>query len=59
MPNRAAREAGVQRDPSASVPKERGLYPADKPTAEPEEEPPGAWSLVSAKVHNVLFTRTE
>ncbi len=39
---RAARDAGVQREPSASVPIDMGLYPAETPTAEPVEEPPGA-----------------
>jgi hypothetical protein len=39
---RAARDAGVPREPSASVPIDMGLYPAETPTAEPVEEPPGA-----------------
>lgn len=42
IPKSADLDAGVTVDPSSSVPKARGLYPADRPTAEPEDEPPGA-----------------
>lgn len=33
------------RDPDVSVPRESGLNPAATPTAEPVDEPPGAWYL--------------
>lgn len=39
--NRAARLAGVFRDPSVSVPMPKGLKPADIPTATPVDDPPG------------------
>lgn len=35
------RLAGTLIEPSASVPRESGLYPAATPTAEPVEDPPG------------------
>jgi len=43
IPYRAARDAGVQSEPSASVTMDMGLYPDETPTAEPEDEPPGAY----------------
>lgn len=44
----APREAGDVTDPSFSVPRESGLNPEATPTAEPEEEPPGAYGAVSS-----------
>jgi hypothetical protein len=38
---RAALPAGQTSEASVSVPMARGAYPADTPTAEPEEEPEG------------------
>lgn len=35
----AARPAGLTSDPSVSVPIEKGAYPAETPTAEPEDDP--------------------
>jgi hypothetical protein len=37
----AARPAGQTSEPSVSVPIEKGAYPADTPTAGPEDEPDG------------------
>ena len=41
MAYNAAREAGEISDPTESVPKAIGEYPAETPTAEPVEEPQG------------------
>ena len=38
---KAALPAGQTSDPSVSVPIARGAYPADTPTAEPEDDPEG------------------
>lgn len=39
MVYKAALPAGQTNDPSVSVPIENGAYPAETPTAEPEDEP--------------------
>ena len=39
--NNAALPAGCINDPSVSVPSERGLKPAETPTAEPVDDPQG------------------
>jgi hypothetical protein len=44
---RAALLAGVVKDPEVSVPRESGLKPAATPTADPVEEPPGAYTLLA------------
>lgn len=40
----AARVAGEMSDPIESVPRARGEYPAETPTAEPVEEPHGFYN---------------
>lgn len=41
MVYKAARVAGEMSEPIESVPSAMGAYPAETPTAEPEEEPHG------------------
>lgn len=41
----AARPAGQTSDPLVSVPMAIGAYPAETPTAEPDEDPDGFWGL--------------
>lgn len=41
----AARPEGLTSDPSVSVPMATGAYPAETPTAEPEDDPEGFWVL--------------
>lgn len=40
---KAALPAGHIKDPSVSAPMDTGAYPADTPTAEPEEDPEGPY----------------
>jgi hypothetical protein len=44
---RAALLAGVVREPEVSVPRENGLKPAATPTADPVDDPPGAYTLLA------------
>ena len=46
MVYKAALPAGKTNDPSVSVPIENGAYPAETPTAEPEDDPEGLWGAV-------------
>jgi hypothetical protein len=43
---RAALPAGQTSEASVSVPMARGAYPADTPTAEPEDDPEGLCCIV-------------
>lgn len=42
---RAARLEGEMRDPSVSLPKEKGAYPAATETADPEDDPDVFWMI--------------
>lgn len=41
MEYKPARFAGIQIEPPVSVPMDKGANPADTPTPDPEDEPPG------------------